>query len=103
MIFDLNIPDLYAGGGGNSHNLGHTDVGFKSMFRGSKAPTLVFVAAVTVVLRLFRDRVSLCHPGCPGTFYGRQAGLELPPSASYICAIGVHLHAWHKEFNLPVL
>jgi hypothetical protein len=25
----------------------------------------------------FRDRVSLCSPGCPGTHFANQAGLEL--------------------------
>jgi hypothetical protein len=35
---------------------------------------------------LFRDRVSLCSPGCPGTHSVDQAGLELrnpPASASF--------------------
>jgi hypothetical protein len=34
---------------------------------------------------VFRDRVSLCSPGCPGTHFVDQAGLELrnlPASAS---------------------
>jgi hypothetical protein len=26
---------------------------------------------------VFRDRVSLCSPGCPGTHFVNQAGLEL--------------------------
>jgi hypothetical protein len=31
----------------------------------------------------FRDRVSLCSPGCPGTHFVEQAGLELrnPPTS----------------------
>jgi hypothetical protein len=29
------------------------------------------------VLFCFRDRVSLCSPGCPGTHFVDQAGLEL--------------------------
>jgi hypothetical protein len=36
-------------------------------------------------LFVFRDRVSLCRPGCPGTHFVDQAGLELrnqPASAS---------------------
>jgi hypothetical protein len=36
---------------------------------------------------LFRDRVSLCSPGCPGTHSVDQAGLELrnpPASASRV-------------------
>jgi hypothetical protein len=37
------------------------------------------------VLFCFQDRVSLCSPGCPGTHFVDQAGLELrnlPASAS---------------------
>ena len=26
---------------------------------------------------VFQDRVSLCSPGCPGTYYVDQVGLEL--------------------------
>jgi hypothetical protein len=36
---------------------------------------------------LFRDRVSLCSPGCPGTHFVDQAGLKLrnlPASASLL-------------------
>jgi hypothetical protein len=36
----------------------------------------------------FRDRVSLCSPGCPGTHFVEQAGLKLrnpPASASQKC------------------
>jgi hypothetical protein len=36
---------------------------------------------------VFRDRVSLCSPGCPGTHSVDQAGLELrnlPASASQV-------------------
>jgi hypothetical protein len=48
----------------------------------------------------FRDRVSLCSPGCPGTHYVDQAGLELrnpPASASQVlglkaCATTAQLH-----------
>jgi hypothetical protein len=35
----------------------------------------------------FRDRVSLCSPGCPGTHFVDQAGLKLrnpPASASRV-------------------
>jgi hypothetical protein len=38
----------------------------------------------------FRDRVSLCSPGCPGTHSGDQAGLELrnpPASASQVLGL----------------
>jgi hypothetical protein len=39
------------------------------------------------VCLFFRDRVSLCNPGCPGTHFVDQAGLELrnlPVSASQV-------------------
>ena len=42
---------------------------------------------------IFRDRVSLCSPGCPGTHSVDQAGLELrnpPASASQVLG----LKAW---------
>jgi hypothetical protein len=37
---------------------------------------------VFIYLLVFRDRVSLCSPGCPGTHFVDQAGLELrnPPA-----------------------
>jgi hypothetical protein len=41
---------------------------------------------------VFRDRVSLCSPGCPGTHFVDQAGLELrnlPASASQVLGIKV--------------
>jgi hypothetical protein len=44
-------------------------------------------ATFTVCLFVFRDRVSLCSPGCPGTHSVNQAGLELrnpPASASQV-------------------
>jgi hypothetical protein len=40
----------------------------------------------------FRDRVSLCSPGCPGTHFVDQAGLELrnpPASASASQMLGL--------------
>jgi hypothetical protein len=40
----------------------------------------------------FRDRVSLCSPGCPGTHFVDQAGLELrnpPASASHVLGLKV--------------
>jgi hypothetical protein len=52
----------------------------------------------------FRERVSLCSPGCPGTHFVDQAGLELrnpPTSASQSAGIkGVHHHA---HLFLPLL
>jgi hypothetical protein len=42
------------------------------------------------VLFCFQDRVSLCSPGCPGTHFVDQAGLELrnpPASASQVVGL----------------
>jgi hypothetical protein len=39
---------------------------------------------------VFRDRVSLCSPGCPGTHFVDEAGLELrnpPASASRVLGL----------------
>jgi hypothetical protein len=46
----------------------------------------VFLLCLFVCLFVFRDRVSLCSPGCPGT----QADLELrnlPASASHVLGL----------------
>jgi hypothetical protein len=43
-----------------------------------------------VCLFVFRDRVSLCSPGCPGTHFVDQAGLKLrnpPASASRVLGL----------------
>jgi hypothetical protein len=43
-----------------------------------------------LVLFCFRDRVSLCSPGCPGTHSVDQAGLKLkdpPASASQVLGL----------------
>jgi hypothetical protein len=42
------------------------------------------------IFLFFRDRVSLCSPGCPGTHFVDQAGLELrnlPVSASQVLGL----------------
>ena len=36
---------------------------------------------------VFRVRVSLYSPGCPGTHFVDQAGLELPASASQVLGL----------------
>jgi hypothetical protein len=41
---------------------------------------------------VFQDRVSLCSPGCPGTHFVEQAGLELrnpPASAAQVLGLKV--------------
>jgi hypothetical protein len=50
-----------------------------------KAAVLLFFVCL-----FFRDRVSLCSPGCPGTHFIDQAGLELrnlPASASPVLGL----------------
>jgi hypothetical protein len=48
-----------------------------------------------LLLLLLRDRVSLYSPGCPGTHFVDQAGLELrnPPAASASRVLGLKVCA----------
>jgi hypothetical protein len=49
-----------------------------------------FVLFLLLLFFVFRDRVSLCSPGCPGTHSVDQAGLELknpPASASQVLGL----------------
>jgi hypothetical protein len=49
-----------------------------------------FVLFCFVFVLFYRDRVSLCSPGCPGTHSVDQAGLELrnpPASASRVLGL----------------
>jgi hypothetical protein len=58
---------------------------FVCLFFGFLVLFFVVVVVVAVVISLvFRDRVSLCSPGCPGTHSVDQAGLELrnPPASA---------------------
>jgi hypothetical protein len=51
--------------------------------------SFLFVLFVCLFV-FFRDRVSLCSPGCPGTHFVDQAGLELrnpPASASQMLGL----------------
>jgi hypothetical protein len=50
----------------------------------------VLLFCLTCFVCFFRDRVSLCSPGCPGTHSVDQAGLELrnlPASASQVLGL----------------
>jgi hypothetical protein len=52
---------------------------------------------------VFRDRVSLCSPGCPGTHSVDQAGLELrnrPASASQV--LGLQAYATTAWLNMSL-
>jgi hypothetical protein len=44
----------------------------------------VWVFFLLLLFCFLRDRVSLCSPGCPGTHFVDQAGLELrnPPASA---------------------
>jgi hypothetical protein len=64
---------------------------------GRAVGTLFFFLFCFFGFLVFRDRVSLCSPGCPGIHFVDQAGLELRihlpclPSAGIK---GVRHHAW---------
>ena len=50
----------------------------------------IFILFYFILFYFFRDRVSLCIPGCPGTHSVDQAGLELrdpPASASWVLGL----------------
>jgi hypothetical protein len=52
----------------------------------------VFNSIYLFIYLVFRDRVSLYSPGCPGTHFVEQAGLELrnlPASASQVLGLKV--------------
>jgi hypothetical protein len=53
-----------------------------------------------VYFLFFRDRVSLCSPGCPGTHFVDQAGLELRnPPASVSRVLGLKACATTTRCN----
>jgi hypothetical protein len=76
-----------------------------------------FIIIIYLFILVFQDRVSLCIPGCPGTHFVDQAGLELtnpPASASRVlglkaCATTAQLHFifimsyWFSFFQLSTL
>jgi hypothetical protein len=50
----------------------------------------IFTFLLLLLLLVFRDRVSLCSPGCPGTHFGDQASIKLrnpPASASRVLGL----------------
>jgi hypothetical protein len=52
--------------------------------------SLFFICLSVCLFLFFQDRVSLCSPGCPGTHFVDQAGLELrnpPASASRVLGL----------------
>ena len=54
----------------------------KMHIQPSPNPFLIFINTFNCLF-VFRDRVSLCSPGCPETHFADQAGLELrnPPAS----------------------
>jgi hypothetical protein len=51
---------------------------------------VLFFIIIIIIILVFRDKVSLCSPGCPGTHSVDQAGLELknpPASASRVLGL----------------
>jgi hypothetical protein len=77
-------------------------INWKQMSNGTKTVALFCFVLFCFV---FRDRVSLYSPGCPGTHFVDQAGLELrnsPASASWVlglnlCAVSVSRYEWGTE------
>jgi hypothetical protein len=63
--------------------LGTFDCPFSSVFL-FVCLSFCFVFFVCLFVLVFRDRVSLYSPGCPGTHFVDQAGLELrnPPASA---------------------
>ena len=62
---------------------------FQSSMTKMSLPIFLFVWLVGWFW-FFRDRVSLCSPGCPGTYFVDQASLELrnpPASASQVLGL----------------
>ena len=62
----------------------------EDLYSNKEAQHLRALAALFFFFLVFRDRVSLCSPGCPGTHSVDQAGLELrnlPASASWVLGL----------------
>jgi hypothetical protein len=58
-----------------------------------------FILFYFILFLVFQDRVSLCSPGCPGTYFVDQAGFELRnPSASASRVLG--LKAYFIFYNI---
>jgi hypothetical protein len=61
---------------------------------------IIIIIIILFIFLFFRDRVSLCSPGCPETHSVDQAGLELrnpPASASQV--LGLKACATTPSFN----
>jgi hypothetical protein len=64
----------------------------KSLHISQTLPYRLLLLSSSSLFLVFRDRVSLCSPGCPGTHSVDQAGLELrnlPASASQVLGLKV--------------
>jgi hypothetical protein len=61
------------------------------------------IVSFFIFLLVFRDRVSLCSPGCPGTHSVDQAGFKLrnpPASASQMLGLKVCATTARRQFFL---
>jgi hypothetical protein len=75
-------------------------LGAKCYFQGLSGQEL-FIIIIINFFFVFRDRVSLCSPGCPGTHSVDQAGLELrdlPASASQVLGLKACATTAQQEF-----
>jgi hypothetical protein len=77
---------------------------YTEMYGGRKTTFFSFFLFIYLFIYLFfRDRVSLCHPGCPGTHSVDQAGLELrnlPASASKVLGLKVCATTTARQGNI---
>jgi hypothetical protein len=65
--------------------------------------TLCFLFCIFLFVCFFRDRVSLCSPGCPGTHSIDQVGLELRnPPASASRVLGLKACATTPGYSVPL-
>ena len=73
-----------------SLEVGEKPVGNTGILPEGLAFVVLFVVIVVLPFVFVRDRISLCSPGCPGTHFVDQTGLELknsPASASPVLGL----------------
>jgi hypothetical protein len=75
------------------------------VFQGHLLKDFNFLFFFLFFFLVFLDRVSLCGPGCPGTHFVDQAGLELrnpPASASHVLGLKACATTACKTFNFQL-
>jgi hypothetical protein len=73
--------------------------------KANKPFSLSFFLFFVFFFLVFQNRVSLCSPGCPGTHFVNQAGLELrnpPASASQVLGLKACATTPGKPFPLEL-